>query len=231
MSFDYTSNTNASTEAVTVQISTDGSNWTPLGSIGGSGADGTFSQSITTYISGSTYIRFSVPNSLDAGEFINIDNVNLSYVTDDPTSLPTQTVNWETNPHIVFSSADNNEIKVSDINDANLTVTLTVAHGTLTLSGETGLTSVSGNGTSTVTFYGSLSNLNAALNGLDYHTTSTNTAVGNVDDTLTITTSDGHTGGTIRTVQIDVVCFYPGTLVRTPEGDGKSPTPSNAAIW
>ena len=219
LSFDYISNTSDSTEAVTVQISTDGTTWSTLGTIGGTGADGTFSQSISSYISGSTYIRFSVPNTLDAGEFINVDNVNLSYVTFDPTALPKQTVNWETNPHILFNSANGNEIKVSDINDASLTITLAVAHGTLTLNGTTGLT-VSGNGTSTITFSGTLNNLNNALNGLDYHTTSTNTTVGNVDDTLTITTSDGHTGGTdTDTVQIDVICFYPGTLVRTPDGE------------
>jgi hypothetical protein len=224
LSFDYTSNTNQSSEAVTVEISTDGSHWTTLGLIGGNGADGTFSQSISNYISGSTYIRFSVPNTLDANEFVNIDNVNLAYTVDN-SSLPTQTVNFETNPHIFFNSSNGNEIKVSDINDSNLTVTLTVAHGTLTLGGTTGLTSVSGNGTSAVTFSGSLTNLNAALNGLDYQTTSTDTTVGNVDDTLTITTSDGHTGGTdTSTVQIDVICFYPGTLIRTPDGEMKVET-------
>lgn len=224
LSFDYTSNTNDSAEVVTVLISTDNSHWTGIGTIGGSGADGTFSADISGYISGTTYIRFSVPNTLDSGEFINIDNVTLSYETFDPSALPKQTVNWESNPNIVFSAGNNNEIKVSDINDANLTVTLSVAHGTLTLNGHTGLT-VTGDGTSTVTFSGSTSAINAALNGLDYQTTGTDTTIGDVNDALVITTSDGHTGGTdTDTVQIDVICFYPGTLVQTPNGETRVET-------
>ena len=220
LSFDYSSNTSGSDEYVTVEISTDGTHWTSLGTVGAHGADGHFSESISNYISGTTYIRFDVPGSLDSNEYIYVDNVTLSY-----TGVAKQTVNWLSNPHILFNAADNNEIKVSDPNDANLTVSLTVAHGTLTLNGTSGLTSVSGDGTSTVTFSGSINDLNTALNGLDYQTTSTDLTVGNVDDTLTITTSDGHTGGTTTdAVQIDVICFYPGTRIRTPDGEKKVET-------
>ena len=220
LSFDYTSNTSSSDEYLTVQISTDGTNWSNVGTVGASGTGGHFTASISNDISASTYIRFEVPGTLDNHEYIYVDNVTLSY-----TGVAKQTVNWETNPHILFNSANNNQIKVSDLNDANLTVTLSVAHGTLTLSGTTGLSSVSGDGSSTVTIAGSLNDLNAALNGLDYHTASTDVTIGNVDDTLTITSSDGHTGGTTtNTVQIDCICFYPGTLIRTPNGDAKVET-------
>jgi hypothetical protein len=136
-------------------------------------------------------------------------------------------VNFVTNPHVVFSAANGNEIKVSDANDSNVTVTLTAQHGTLTLVGvdnnvlnaAAGLT-VTGNGSASVVISGPAAAINNALNGLDYHTTSTDKVAGNVDDTLTIKTSDGHTGGVdTDAVQIDVICFYLGTMVRTPSGE------------
>jgi hypothetical protein len=220
LSFTYTSTTDLSNETAIVEISTDGSNWSQVGSaFGGSGANGTFSADITNYISGSTYIRFTPSTNLDSGEYIYVDNLTLSYTDFPSTAFAKQTVNWISNPNFVFNSANGNEIKVADVNDANLTVTLNVQHGTLNLSGTTGLT-VTGNGSGTVTFSGSIANINNALNGLIYHTTSTNLVAGNVDDTLTITTSDGHAGGTdTDTVQIDVICFYPGTMVRTPDSE------------
>jgi len=219
LSFTYTSNSNSSNEEGTVQISKDGINFTTIGTFGASGADGTFQADITSYISASTYVRLVSTSNLDSGEFLTVDNLTLAYSGFDATTLAKQTVNWKSSPNLVFSSANGNEIKVSDVNDANLTVTLTVGHGTLTLSGTTGL-AVTGNGSATVTFSGSVTNINNALNGLSYHTTSTDYVVGDINDTLTIATSDGHTGGTdTDSVQIDVICFYPGTMVRTPEGE------------
>jgi hypothetical protein len=228
LSFDYTSGTNDLNEYVTVQISTDGNSWTNLGTIGAGGADGTFSQSITNYISGTTYIRFSVPATLDVNfgifpEYITIDNLKLDYVIPTPTAqtdstpLPTQTVNWISNPHVVFSSANNNAIKVSDADSANLTVALHVEAGTLTLGDTGGLSDQSGNGTDTVTLSGTTASINAALNGLTYHTTSHDTTVGGApDDTLTITTTDGSGGTDTDNVNIDVICFMAGTMIRTP---------------
>lgn len=58
-------------------------------------------------------------------------------------------------------------ISVGDPDDPNLTVTLQVSHGTLTLGTANGLT-VGGNRTSTVTLSGSQADLNAALAGLLY---------------------------------------------------------------
>ncbi|BBF93794.1 Hint domain-containing protein [Blastochloris tepida] len=218
LSFDYNSNTSSSDEKITVEIY-NGTKWTTLGAFGANGADGSFSADISAYISGGTSVRFSVPSSLDKGEFIYIDNVKVSYDVPSSSSLPTQALNWESNPHILFSSANGNAIWVSDANDANLTVTLHVGSGTLTLGSVDGLT-VTGNGTGTVVLSGAIANINTALQGLDYLTTSQDTTVGDVDDVLTITTSDGHTGGTdTDTVNIDVYCFYPGTMIRTPDGE------------
>jgi autotransporter-associated beta strand protein len=77
-------------------------------------------------------------------------------------------------------------IRVADPEDANLTVTLQVSHGTLTLGTVAGLT-VGGNGTSSVSLSGSLAALNAALAGLLYRGTLNYSG----PDTLTVTASDG----------------------------------------
>ena len=47
-------------------------------------------------------------------------------------------------------------------------VTLNVLHGTVTLANLTGLSGVTGNGTATVMFTGSLADVNAAINGMTY---------------------------------------------------------------
>ena len=74
---------------------------------------------------------------------------------------------------LVLSSANGNAISVSDVDSASLSVTLTVLHGALTLHQETGLTSVHGDGSPTVTFSGTIGAINAALDGLAYAAFST----------------------------------------------------------
>ena len=65
-------------------------------------------------------------------------------------------------------------------------VTLTVAQGTLTLSGTTGLTfTAGGNRSSSMTFRGTLADVNSALDGLQYLPANASGA-----DTLTVTVSD-----------------------------------------
>jgi len=74
----------------------------------------------------------------------------------------------------VFSTANGNRLSVSDA-DANpaadaLSVTLSAAHGTLTLSGVGGLAFTAGDGASdaAMTFTGTANAINAALEGLSY---------------------------------------------------------------
>jgi Hint domain len=120
---------------------------------------------------------------------------------------------------LVFSAANGNPISVSDADGTNLSVTLAVSNGTLTLNGTDGLTIESGaDGTGTVTFTGSIGDINAALNGLSYHTNGTDTTAGDVNDILTITTNDGSTVDSDN-VGIDVVCFMPGTNIAVPDGE------------
>ena len=71
---------------------------------------------------------------------------------------------------LTFSSAGGNRISISDVDagSGSLTVTVTASGGVFSLSGTTGLSFVAGDGIadSTMTFSGTLSRINTALNGL-----------------------------------------------------------------
>ncbi len=86
-----------------------------------------------------------------------------------------------------FSLFRGNSLTVSDIDGGNLTTTLTVEHGVLTLGPLTGGVTFSGNGSGSITLSGSQTSINAALQGLTY----TPAANYNGQDTLIIETSDG----------------------------------------
>jgi sugar lactone lactonase YvrE len=103
------------------------------------------------------------------------------------------------NTQLVFSSGTGNAITVSDIDagSGELTLTLGVTNGTLTLGGVAGLSSVTGDATASITMTGTLLNLNAALNGLGFMPSAGYSGPA----TLTVATSDlGNSGaGGIRT--------------------------------
>ncbi|MGH9277494.1 MAG: beta strand repeat-containing protein [Acidimicrobiales bacterium] len=101
---------------------------------------------------------------------------------------------------LVFSVGNGNAISTTDDAGTNpVKVTLSVSHGTLTLSTTVGLTFNSGaNGTATMAVTGTLTDINAALAGLTY--TPTTAYIG--ADTLTMTTDDQGNEG-IGQVQTD----------------------------
>ncbi|WNG60199.1 tandem-95 repeat protein [Archangium gephyra] len=96
----------------------------------------------------------------------------------------------------VFSTAGGNALSVADVDagGASIEVTLTAANGVVTLSRTTGLTFSVGTGTAngTMTFRGTLANVNAALDGLSF----ASVANFNGAASLTLTSNDlGNTGG------------------------------------
>jgi hypothetical protein len=124
----------------------------------------------------------------------------------------------------IFSTGNGNLMSVSDVDDANngisgdesMQVSLTATHGTVTLSGTTGLSFTAGaNGTATMTFTGTIANLNNALSGLGFLPTLNFRGAA----TLTITTNDlGNfgTGGALTdtdTVAVTVIGFTDDPLV------------------
>ncbi|MBS0495873.1 MAG: tandem-95 repeat protein, partial [Proteobacteria bacterium] len=116
--------------------------------------------------------------------------INVTPVSQPPVNtVPgAQTTNEDTNR--VLSAANGNAISISDADAGGnpMQVTLSVTNGTLTLGSVSGLSFVAGNGVAnaTMTFRGTLANINAALNGLAY----TPTANYNGPATLTLRTVD-----------------------------------------
>ena len=108
---------------------------------------------------------------------------------------------------IVFSTANNNAISISDndaLNDPSVILTTTLSigsgKGTLTLSEGSGAT-ITNNGSTTVQIIGTVAQINASLEGLTY--TPTLNANGTAYTTLTITTNDGVSTDT-DSITIDI---------------------------
>ena len=102
-------------------------------------------------------------------------SITVTAVNDAPVNIiPTPQVT-DKNTTLVFSAANSNAISVSDV-DAGadpLRITLTAGNGTLTLGGTAGLTFTAGDGTddAVMTFAGTQTDLNAALNGIAFKPT------------------------------------------------------------
>ncbi len=122
--------------------------------------------------------------------------VFVSPENDGPTnSVPVATQTFAEDGTLTFNAANSNLISVSDIDSGALDIqtTLSIESGSLTLNAAAlaALTSVTGNGTSTVVLTGTVTEINAALDGLVYDPG----ADYNGDRTLTVTTNDlGNTG-------------------------------------
>ena len=101
---------------------------------------------------------------------ITVNHINVAPVNTVPAA---QNVNEDT--ALVFSAAGGNAISISDSDagSGSVQVTLTGTNGVVTLSGISGLTFNSGDGTgdATMTFTGTIANINSALNGLSFSPT------------------------------------------------------------
>jgi hypothetical protein len=119
--------------------------------------------------------------------------VSVSAVNDAPVNqVPGSQAVVQDQP-LVFSTADGNPISVRDVDGSTVQVTLSASNGSLTLASTVGLTFSAGNGSAdgTMTFSGSQSDINAALNGLRFDPSASYVGTAN----LTIATNDqGNTG-------------------------------------
>jgi|GEM_PF-1137814 len=98
--------------------------------------------------------------------------VNVDPVNDGPGNTVPGTQAFNEGGSVTFSNGGGNAIVISDpdANPADVTVTLTIADGALTLNAGAlaALTSVTGNGTNNVVLSGTVAEVNAALDGLVY---------------------------------------------------------------
>ncbi|HTU26808.1 MAG TPA: hypothetical protein VMF30_15475 [Pirellulales bacterium] len=138
----------------------------------------------------------------------------------------------DASPSIVFSSADSNAISISDPSvGTSVEVTLSATGGTLVLGGTTGVAITGqGNGTSSMVLTGTVANINAALDGLEYVAgPSTPLSQGDIQQVNSIVIVADDLGNTsLRTPQTDaatVNIVIPPLLVPT-----SAATPENTPL-
>jgi CshA-type fibril repeat protein len=112
---------------------------------------------------------------------------------DPPNAPPSLTIPGTQNGYedtsLIFSGANGNAITLSDSDDGTLTVTVTSSHGELILGSTAGLSIDNGDATgdTSITFTGSIADINLALDGLTY----TPTADYYGSATVTVSANDG----------------------------------------
>ena len=145
-------------------------------------------------------------------------------VTPPAISVPVaQATNEDTN--LIFSTGNGNPVSITDIDasGADMEVTVAVTNGMLSLAQTTGLTFTTGDGTAdaTMTFTGSETDINAALDGLVYAPTDDYHGA----DTLSITAERGGVVGHYTFDASDAADSSPGTAQHgTFQGDATTVT-------
>ena len=160
--------------------------------VAGAGADRTVRLTPAANQTGETTITVTVKDAdgLTATETFALA---ISGVNDAPENLVPSAQGILQNTPLTFSTGNLNAISVRDIDAGagDIAITIGVQRGRLTLVTMVGLTSITGNGTGTISMAGRLTAINAALGGLAY--TPNVNFVG--ADTLSLTTDDlGNTG-------------------------------------
>jgi hypothetical protein len=100
----------------------------------------------------------------------DIATINITSVNDAPVNTVPGTQGFAEDNIRVFSSGIGNQISIADPDNANLQISLNATNGVLSLSGIAGLSFSAGDGVSdaTMAFSGTVTAINAALNGLTY---------------------------------------------------------------
>lgn len=150
--------------------------------------------------------------------------VQIGAVNDPPSvTVPAGQVTLEDTP-LVFSTGTGNGISVADVDAGvgSVRVTLTVTNGTLTLSQTTGLAFASGsNASASMTVDGTVSAINAALNGLLFQPTANMTG----GSLLSVQVSDlGNTGTGGALTALDTVDISITAVNDAPVGSNNTVT-------
>jgi len=145
-------------------------------------------------------------NTGTGGPLSDVDTVGITItaVDDAPVNSVPGAQSAAEDTKLTFDAAHSSLISISDVDagSADVQITLAVTHGVLNVATTAGLTSAVGDGTGTVTLVGSITEINAALNGMDF----TPASNFNGSDTLTVTTSDkGNTGAGGPLSDVDTV--------------------------
>ena len=154
----------------------------------------TYTNSSETPNTSTRTISFTI-NDGNSDSNISTKTITVASINDSPVNTAPSSQSLPQDGSLTFNSGNSNLISISDADagSSSLEITLTATHGDVTLSGTTGLSFTVGGGASdvTMTFTGSRTDINNALNGLVY----TPTAGYNGSASLQIVTNDqGNTG-------------------------------------
>ena len=148
LSFDFKDGGLDYNETASVQISTDGTNYTTIATLSSSAADNytNYSYDISSYISANTTVRLAVSTSLESNDYVYFDNVQITTTAPAPEPTGYETSTLTNAAPVAIASADT---LITDTTSANLseaTITLTdpqagdsfAISGTLVSAGATG---------------------------------------------------------------------------------------------
>ncbi|HTU10131.1 MAG TPA: Ig-like domain-containing protein [Allosphingosinicella sp.] len=148
-----------------------------------------------------------------------LSQADIIAVNDGPVNTVPGTQNINEDGSVTLSTANGNAISVADVDATTLSVTLSVAHGTLTIASTLGLTFSGGSdGTNdaTMTFSGTAAAINAALgNGLTYNPTAN---YNGTDAISVVTTDNGQTGTGGTLTDTDSVSINIASVNDAPQG-------------
>jgi uncharacterized delta-60 repeat protein len=157
-----------------------------------------------------------VANDGSANSTAATRNISVAAVNDAPVNSIPSNRYTPINTAVTFSSSGGNAIQISDV-DAGINpvqVTLSVTNGTINLASIAGLTLVSGaNGSSALTYSGTVNALNTALNnGVTFSPTTNYRGLAQI----TLTTNDlGNSGSGVALSDTDTLKVHVGALVVT----------------
>lgn len=142
-----------------------------------------------------TLPALTASGSLAFNNELQIDSVN----NDPPVNMVPglQTIPEDIAGGLIFSTGNGNLIQVKDVDAGagDIKVTLTAGHGIVTLPLTTGLTSVNGNGTSTLVIVGTVTQINLRLDGLIFTPdANVNSSTTNGIKLTVLTDDQGNTG-------------------------------------
>ena len=140
-------------------------------------------------------------HDLISGSPVDTDNKTVNINVIDPNTDPVATINAPPtileDETITFTAAT---LNIVDTDGDNQTVTITISNGVLTLSGINGLTGLTGNGASNITFSGNLTDVNNALDGAVFTPTSNYSGPASIQ----LFTNDGKGGSDLSTDNITI---------------------------
>ncbi len=155
--------------------------------------------------------------------------VTVNPVNDPPVNTVPGPQTTDYNTALTFSSANGNQVSISDGEAISATVSLTITNGILTLSQTTGLVFGAGDGTddSSLVFTGTITDINAALSNMVFTPAFNFSGAASIVISTSDLGSSGSGGPQVDTDTIAITVAAPGVLAAV---DDTYSTPENTTL-